>query len=132
MFKRLDMDQERELESLVMKDPEALEDGLVHLTHQRSANGRYIDVLAADSDGVLTVIELKVGEDDEMLLQALEYYDYVSSNRDRLAREYESKAKILPQEEPRIMLVASGFGERLKLAARYVEPRVTLLEYAYP
>lgn len=131
MFKRLEIDQERELESQVIKDPEALEDGLIYLTHQRSANGNYIDVLAADSDGVLVVIELKVGEDDEMLFQALEYYDFVSNNRDRLAKEYAAKAKIVDQEEPRIMLVASGFSERLKLAARYVEPKVTLLEYAF-
>jgi hypothetical protein len=131
MFKRLDIDQECKLESQVIKDPEALEDGLVYLTHQRPANGNYIDVLAVDSDGVLIVIELKVGEDDEMLLQALEYYDYVSSNRDRLAKEYEAKAKIVAQEEPRIMLVASSFTDRLRLAARYVEPKVTLLEYAY-
>jgi RecB family endonuclease NucS len=68
MFKRLDLDQERELESQVIKDPEALEDGLVYLTHQRAANDNYIDVLAADSDGVLVVIELKVGEEDEMHL----------------------------------------------------------------
>lgn len=131
MFKRLEIDQERELESQVIKDPEALEEGLVYLTHQRSANGNYIDVLAADSDGVLVVIELKVGEEDQMLLQALEYYDYVSSNRDRLAKEYSHKAKIVDQEEPRIMLVASSFSDRLKLAARYVEPKVTLLEYSY-
>jgi hypothetical protein len=131
MFKRLDIDKERELESQVIKDPEALEDGLVYLTHQRAANGNYIDVLAADSDGVLVVIELKVGEEDEMLLQALEYYDHVSSNRDRLAKEYEAKTKIVAQEEPQIMLVASSFTDRLRLAARYVEPKVTLLEYAY-
>jgi len=39
MFKRLDIDQERELESQVIKDPEALEDGLTYLSHQRAANG---------------------------------------------------------------------------------------------
>src|SRR5580692_4421875 len=113
MFKRLEIDLERELESQIIKDIEALEDGLIYLSHQRSANGNYIDVLAADSDGVLIVIELKVDKDDEMLLQALEYYDYVSSNRDRLAKEYAAKAKIVDQEDPRIMLVASGFSERL-------------------
>jgi hypothetical protein len=131
MFKRLDIDQERELEAQVVKDPEALEDGLTYLSHQRAANGNYIDVLAADSDGVIVVIELKVGEEDDMLLQALEYYDYVSSNRDRIAKEYEGKTKIVAQEEPRIMLVASGFSDRLRLAARYVDPKVTLLEYAF-
>jgi hypothetical protein len=131
MFKRLEIDQERELEALVIKDPDAVEDGLIYLCHQRHMNGKFIDVLGVDKDGVLVVIELKVGEDDEMLLQALEYYDYVFSNRDRLANEYEKKAKIVIQEDPRIILVASGFSDRLKRAARHFEPNVSLREYSY-
>ncbi|HEY5915508.1 MAG TPA: hypothetical protein VJA21_33405 [Verrucomicrobiae bacterium] len=131
MFKRIEIDQERELEDLVIKDPEAVEDGLKYLTHQRVANGKFIDVLAVDGDGVLVVIELKVGEDDEMLLQAMEYYDWVSTNRDRLANEYRARAKIVTEEDPRVVLVASTFTDRLKKATRYFEPRTTLLEYSY-
>jgi hypothetical protein len=108
MFKRIEIDEERELENLVVKDPESVEDGLKYLTHQRQANGKFIDVLAVDRDGVLTVVELKVGEEDEMLFQAMEYYDWVSSNRDRLANEYKSRVKIVTEEDPRIVLVASA------------------------
>src|ERR1039457_3446057 len=108
-MKQLQIDQERELEALVIKDPDSVEEGLTILTHQRPANGKYIDILAVDKDGVLVDMELKLNEDDDMLLQALEYYDYVLTNRDRIAREYEKKAKIVAQEDPRIILVASGF-----------------------
>src|SRR6267142_305949 len=130
MFKRLEISEERDLENLVVKDPESIENGLTYLAHQREANRKFIDVLAVDADGVLTVIELKVGEDDEMLLQAIEYYDYVSSNRDRLAKEYEKRVKIVTAEDPRIILVASGFSERLTRAVRYFEPSTMLMEYA--
>lgn len=131
MFKRVEIDKERELEDLVVKDPEAVEDGLEYLTHQLQANGKFIDVLAVDRNGVLTVLELKVGEEDEMLFQAMEYYDWVSSNRDRLANEYKSRVKIVTEEDPRIILVASNFSDRLKGAARHFEPRITLMEYSY-
>jgi hypothetical protein len=131
MFKQLEINEERDLENLVVKDPESIEKGLKYLAHQRQANGKFIDVLAVDADGILVIIELKIGQDDEMLLQALEYYDYVSSNRDRLAKEYEKRAKIVTVEDPRIILVASGFSERLKRAVRFFEPSTKLMEYAY-
>jgi hypothetical protein len=50
------------------------------------------------------VLELKVEGEDEMLVQALDYYDYIYSNRDRLAREY-SRAKIITEEDPRIKTI---------------------------
>lgn len=131
MFKKLDINQERELEALVIKDIQAVEEGLVYLDHQKRANGKFIDVLASDRDGVLVVMELKLGEDDGMLVQSLEYYDYVSINRDRLAKSYEKKAHIVTEEDPRIILVAASFSDRLKKAARYFEPTVSLREYSY-
>jgi RecB family endonuclease NucS len=61
MFKRIEIDQERELEDLVIKDPDPVEAGLKCLTHQRHANGKFIDVLAVEGDGVLVIVELKPG-----------------------------------------------------------------------
>ena len=129
MFTRTEIQRESDLEHMVIKDIEAVEKGLTYLTHQPPVNGGFIDVLAVDGDGVLVVIDLKVEGEDEMLVQALDYYDYVYSNRDRLAKEY-SRAKIITEEDPRIMLVASSFTDRLKRAARHVEPRITLMEYS--
>jgi hypothetical protein len=130
-MKEIDIGQERDLEALVLKDPDAVEPGLRVLTHQRRANGKFIDVLCADKENVLVVMELKIVGDDEMLFQALEYYDFVSANRDRLANEYQSKAKIIVEEDPRIILVAPNFGERLRKAARFFTVEIDLRQYSY-
>ncbi len=39
-MKQLQIDKERELEALVIKDPDAVEEGLTILTHQRPASGK--------------------------------------------------------------------------------------------
>ncbi len=104
MFTRTEIQKESDLEDLVIKDIEAVEKGLTFLTHQPPANGNFIDVLAVDADGVLVVMELKVEGEDEMLVQALDYYDYVYSNLDRLAEEF-NHARINKEEDPRIMLM---------------------------
>jgi Endonuclease NucS len=131
MFVKIDIAKESELEHLVMKEPDALERGLRILTHQRRAHSKFRDILATDAEGVLVVIELKTGEDDGMLLQALEYYDYISVNRDRLEKEFQKVSKINIEEDPRIILVASSFSERIKKAARYITPEIYLMEYSY-
>jgi len=131
IFKKIEINEERNLEHLVVQNPESVEKGLVYLSHQHRAGGKFIDVLAVDANGIFVILELKVGQDDEMLLQALEYYDYVSSNRDRLAKEYEKRAKIVAAEDPRIILVASAFTDRLRKAVQYFKPRTALMEYAY-
>jgi RecB family endonuclease NucS len=87
----LNLEKERELESLVTKNPDQIEEGLVFLDHQLKAASKFIDVLCADQNGILVVLELKIGEDEGILTQALEYYDYVASNKDRLASMYHSK-----------------------------------------
>lgn len=130
-MKELDVGQERELEALIVRNAGCIESGLKVLTHQPRANGKFIDVLSVDSDGVLVVIELKINEADEVLCQVLEYYDYVSSNRDRLASEYASKAKINIEENPRIILVAPSFSDRLRKALRYFSVEIELKQYAY-
>jgi hypothetical protein len=40
MFKRLEIDEERALENLVVKEPESIEEGIKYLDHQREANGK--------------------------------------------------------------------------------------------
>src|SRR5271157_3167596 len=124
--------EERKLESEIMKRPETIEKGLVMLDHQVPAGTGKIDILAVDSGNIITIIELKVVEDDGMLMQALEYYDWVNQNIDRLAERYqEKKLKVDPNESPRIMLIAPSFSTSLKICCRYVNPDVSLLEYMY-
>jgi RecB family endonuclease NucS len=68
---------EAQLEDLVRQAPELIEDGMQFVDHQRSTTQGRLDVLLVDSGQALVVAELKVVEDDGMLVQGLDYYDYI-------------------------------------------------------
>jgi hypothetical protein len=131
LFKRVEIEKERELEDLVIKNPEQIEDGLVFLTHQQQVSGGFIDVLCVDKDGIFVIIELKITDDEGILLQALHYYDYVLLNRAAIANQFASKVEINLREEPRIILIAPYFSERLKKACKYVSPMLQLLVFMH-
>ncbi|WFP50237.1 endonuclease NucS [Methylomonas sp. EFPC3] len=74
MYKKIDI-SERQLEELIRKHSGLIEEGMSYISHQnRLPNGR-LDVLLIDSGKSLVVGELKVVEDDAMLMQCLDYYD---------------------------------------------------------
>ena len=77
---------ESKLENLVRQAPELIEEGLKHMDHQKRSAGGRLDMLLVDSGGALVVAELKVVEDDWMLVQGIDYYDYVTANLQGLAR----------------------------------------------
>src|SRR5262245_379031 len=79
---------EAALEDLVRQGPGLIEEGLVYLDHQKAAAGGRLDVLLVDSGKSLVIAELKVVQDDGMLLQGVDYYDYVSSHVEAYARLY--------------------------------------------
>jgi len=79
---------ENELEDLVRQHADKIEEGLTFVDHQCPTDGGRLDVLLRDSGGALIVAELKVVEDDGMLLQGLDYYDYVSKNIEAYTRLY--------------------------------------------
>ena len=63
---------ERELEDLVRCSAGLIEEGLVYVDHQKPTAGGRLDVLMVDSGKSLVVAELKVTQDDGMLLQGLQ------------------------------------------------------------
>jgi len=130
-FEKISPRTERELEEIVRKHPDQLEDDLTYLDHQIMVGKGFMDVLCVDDKGVPVVIELKMGDDEGILMQALRYYDIVYRDRDRLVRQYSSRAKFSLEEDPRIVLVAPRFSEEVVKAARYVKPEIKLLEYEY-
>lgn len=126
--------EERVLEAEIVKNPETIEKGLVIVDHQVPAGAGKMDILAIDSGNVIAIIELKVNEDDGMFMQALEYYDWVSQNLDRLAERYQEKnpkLKIDSEEAPRVILIAPTFSPSLKTCCKYVSLTVDLFEYTY-
>jgi hypothetical protein len=137
VFEKIDFAKESQLEYVAKTNPDQIEDGLVYLEHQLHVGRGFLDVLFVDSKGAFVAAELKIGNDDGILTQALKYYDSVETDKDRLASHFAKakvdspKPRIDPDREPRILLVAPGFSEETRKAARHVEPDITLLEYEY-
>ncbi|MBI2351066.1 MAG: DUF91 domain-containing protein, partial [Deltaproteobacteria bacterium] len=130
-FKRIEIEKERELENMVIKNPDHIEDGLTFLTHQQPISGGFIDVLCVDNDNAIVIMELKITDDEGILLQALHYYDYVLLNKAAIANQFASKAKINLNEDPRIILIAPHFSDRLRKACKHVTPMLKLVEFVH-
>jgi hypothetical protein len=130
-FESIEPEDEHEIEHIVANHPDQIEDDLTYLDHQLSVGTGFMDVLCVDDKGVPVVVELKIGEDEGILMQALRYYDSVYRERDRLAHQYQTKAEINLEEDPRIILVAPRISEGVLKATRYVKPEIKLLEYDY-
>jgi hypothetical protein len=100
---------ETNLEELIRHYASKIEDGLKFVDHQvKTDRDRRLDVLLVDSGGALVVSELKVIEDDGMLLQGIDYYDHISRHLESICRTYE-RFKIKPDERPRLLLIAPSF-----------------------
>jgi hypothetical protein len=129
-IKRIEIRDERELESILCDDISSLEDGLNIIQRQFPTESGPIDILAIDSDMNMVIIELKINESDVMLMQALRYYDYCIQNSDRIKSLYSDKIKEL-SGDVRIILVAPEFSQTLRKAVKYIEPQLDLKEYDY-
>src|SRR5258707_10196484 len=110
---------EQQLEDLVRQHVDSLEEGLRYVHHQRITGSGRLDVLLADSGNSLILAELKVVEDDGMLFQALDYYDYVSSHLEALARLY-SAFSIDPAQPVRLFLIAPSFSQSLIANCKWI------------
>lgn len=127
---------ESELESILRKDPEQLEGGLIILTGQRKTGekGR-LDLLGVDPDGRIVVIELKAKEDDRQLQQALDYYDWTLESIDFIRDAYKEKLNAYKREikgeMPRIILVAPEFNDRMLKAVKYLNQDIEIMLLRY-
>jgi len=129
-YEKMNNVKEQHLEDLFMRYSGALEEGLVCVDHQViTADRGRLDVLLVDSARTFVVAELKVVEDDGMLLQALRYYDYVASNVESFARLYPT-----PQPDPtkqvRLLLIAPSFSQTLLGLCRWIDADISLFTYS--
>ncbi len=119
---------ETELEEIVRKGSDFIEEGLRYIDHQKRTEGRRLDVLFADSGNALVVAELKVTEDDGMLVQGLDYYDYIATNIEGFARAYKEK-KIEPTQKLRLFLVAPSFSVSLLNRCKWIDIPLSLFTF---
>jgi hypothetical protein len=65
---------EKVLENILILDLSVIEEGLTLIDNQFSVADGFIDILARDKNETLTIIELKVKDDDYRLVQQCVYY----------------------------------------------------------
>jgi hypothetical protein len=119
---------EAQLEDFVRRAPENIEAGLVFVDHQAFTDRGPLDVLMADSGKALVVAELKVIEDDLMLVQGIDYYDYVVRNIDGYARAYK-QFELDSSQEPRLFLIAPSFSVTLLQRIKWINISVSLFTF---
>lgn len=109
---------ERDLQNALRQNIQSLEDGLEIIDggREKHTEAGFIDITARDAQGRIVVIELKapVGK-PEVIAQTLAYMEAVKN-------KYKS--------EVRGIIIASGFVDRVKIAARQV-PNLKLVTYAF-
>ena len=126
-YKKVDV-SEAALEDLVRRDASLIEDGLVYVDHQKPAAGGRLDVLLVDSGKSLVVAELKVVQDDGMLLQGVDYYDYVSTHVEAFARLYKPHG-IDPTQQVRLFLISPSFSQTLVNRCKWIDLPISLFTF---
>ncbi len=129
------------LESLLRRDITKLDPGLIiaplHAQFRTSKGGRLgvrpIDLLALRRDGRLVVIELKVSEDREHVLQGADYWQRVEAHR---RRGHIQRAKLFGQrkisdESPLVYLVAPTLRVHpaFQTLARLIAPDIEIYRF---
>jgi len=126
-YKKIDV-PEAVLEDLVRQHPGLIEEGLCYVDHQKATAGGRLDVLLVDSGRSLVIAELKVTQDDGMLLQGIDYYDYVSNHVEALARLYKQH-HIDPTQRVRLFLVAPSFSQALVNRCKWIDIPIFLFTF---
>ena len=119
---------EEDLEDLIRRHPDNIENDLRYVDQQMPAGKRRLDLLMVDSSNTLVIAELKVVEDDAMLTQAMDYYDYIYRNVEGLARAY-SKFDIDPGKDPRLFLVAPSFSIPVRERCKWIDIPISLFTF---
>jgi len=126
-YKTLEV-SEAELEDLIRQGTHLIEEGLQYVDHQRMTDRGPLDILMVDSGGALVVAELKVCEDDSMLVQGIDYYDYISKNIEGLSRAY-INFKIKPTQTPRLFLIAPSISVNLQNRCKWIDIPISIFTY---
>ncbi|MFC2017080.1 hypothetical protein ACFLUD_01540 [Chloroflexota bacterium] len=120
---------ENTLEELIRHYAGKIEGGMKFIDHQvKTDREKRLDVLVVDSGGALAIVELKVWEDDGMLMQGIDYYDYASRHIDSISKTYE-KFNIKPDQPPRLILIAPSFSIPLLNRCKWINIPISLYTY---
>ena len=119
---------EKELEDKIRQVPYLIESGLTFLTQQRRTSRGPLDLLMLDDGKALVVAELKTFQDESMLWQGLDYYDYVATHIEALARSYPDHPIDVAQK-PRLFLIAPSFSQPTVTRCKWLDLPISLFQW---
>ena len=119
---------EAQLKDLIRRAPELLEDGLKFINHQIFTSRGLLDILMVDRGGSLVIVKSKDVEDDEVLVQGMDFYDSALRNLDGFARAYKH-LEIDTGQEPRLFLIAPSFSAALQNRLKWINIPISLFTY---
>ena len=125
-YKNVDI-SEKELEDLIRQYPDPLD--LTYVDHQRFTDRGPLDMIFVDSGKSFVIAELKVVEDDGMLMQGLDYFDYISRNFDGICNAYK-KFEIDKKQDIRLILIAPSFSVNLLNRCKWLDVNLSLYTYS--
>ena len=125
-----DLKDEQKLEYLLKKDPEQIEKGLKVITNQVMTPRGRMDLLCVDKEGVLTIVELKLDQDDDHLKQEINYYDWGFENMNWIRNAY-SAFGISNENRPKMILVAKSFTDSVITEAKCFAEIFDIKLYGY-
>jgi len=117
-----------QLDDLVRTGSEVIEEGLKYVDHQKIPGKDRMDVLFVDCRNSMVAAEMNIVGDDNMLLQGLDYYNYVTTNIEALVRIYKND-RIDPTKAIRLMLIAPNFSQTLTNRCRWIDANISLYTY---
>jgi hypothetical protein len=127
-LKKYDPKNEKELHSIIEKEIDSLEEGLIILKYEFTLAKGTPDFSCVDSGGRLVIIEVKCKEDENIVFQALRYYSEIDQKRYIIAKMFSNK-KIDPEAHPRVILIARDFSDDIRRLSTLVIPEIELFEY---
>lgn len=133
VIKKVDVENEKELQQLLFENPSAIEEGLKFIAKEVPAHGKKrIDLLGQDEDGLLVIVELKIEAQEDLLVQILDYVDFAFRHFRILFErfpELEEKSDFDPFDDIRVMVVAENFDEVFRRVAAHVEWEIEAFKF---
>jgi len=115
---------EKELHSLIKENLAKL--NLTLIKYEYKYESDIPDFLCVDEDGKLTVIEVKLGIDKNIILQAMRYYKMVDKYKYLIAKEV---PEIKVNEEVYLILIAEDYDNDTKNVVEFLDINLNLYTY---
>lgn len=132
-IKKIDVRNEADLRSLILSNPDAIEEGITFVPSEVFAHGkRRIDLAGTDKSGSLVIVELKDEEaDDEAIWQIVDYADYIFRHFRSLFEQHPTLKtdSFNPYENLRVIVIATDFDETFKRIVPHIWWEIEAFKY---